>query len=294
MPKVTVIIPTYNAQEYIDIALQSVTHQTLTDWELIVSDDASRDATLEHVDRFKCIDDRITILQSSNNSGPGKARNRALSCAKGEWIAILDSDDWWENERLANLISYAEANGLDVVLDDLWLHKPDSAPRKWSEVSSTIEPYKGLLIEITDICKTPIAFLKVIVRKQYLDRSGVKWRDWRYSEDFGFLLEMAWSGAIIGMSPEALYHYRALRPGSLSQNSVELYYGIHQSANYYVKLLSSERTDSGETAMAIKFLKRRSQVAYRMYAARKLLNIVIPSATMRNQLLKTYHKFKEF
>ncbi len=100
MPKVSVVIPAYNAEKTIGCAIDSVLKQTFTDFELIVIDDCSKDNTYSIVYDLAQQDDRIVLLKNKENSGVSVTRNYGISEAKGEWIAFLDSDDLWKPEKL--------------------------------------------------------------------------------------------------------------------------------------------------------------------------------------------------
>jgi Glycosyltransferases involved in cell wall biogenesis len=115
-PKVSVITPAYKAARYIGQAIESVQAQTLTDWEMIIVDDASPDETTQVVQRY--LDDpRIQLLQNEQNMGAGYTRNRALDVAQGEWIAVLDADDWYAPQRLEKLVRFAEEWGVEMAAD---------------------------------------------------------------------------------------------------------------------------------------------------------------------------------
>lgn len=118
-PLVSVIIPTYNVEKYIEKAIQSVLDQTYPNIEIIVVDDGSTDHTVDVVRSFH--DERIKLFINERNMGPSYSRNRGIKEAKGEWIAFLDGDDWWDKERLEKLLNVAETYQADVVCDDLYL-----------------------------------------------------------------------------------------------------------------------------------------------------------------------------
>lgn len=92
-PVVSVITPAYNVAPYIGQCIESVQAQTLPDWEMIIVDDASTDDTVAVVQQYLG-DPRIRLLCNVQNLGPGGTRNRALEAAQGEWVAVLDADDW--------------------------------------------------------------------------------------------------------------------------------------------------------------------------------------------------------
>lgn len=102
---VSIIMPAYNAEKYIEQAIQSVLQQTYTDWELIVIDDGSSDNTVTILSKLAELDSRIVFLQNEENRGVSHTRNRAVLLAKGEWIAFLDSDDLWEPNKLEKQIA---------------------------------------------------------------------------------------------------------------------------------------------------------------------------------------------
>ena len=97
-PRVTVITPAYNATLYLPAALESALQQTVQDFEVIVVDDGSTDGTFEVAAEFARRDPRISVIRQENG-GIGSARNAALRTARGEWIALLDSDDMWLDRK---------------------------------------------------------------------------------------------------------------------------------------------------------------------------------------------------
>ena len=105
---VSIIMPSYNAGKYIEASINSVLNQTYKDWELIIIDDCSSDNTLEVIKTFT--DSRIRLLQNERNSGAAISRNYGLREAKGKWIAFLDADDTWKEEKLATQIKCMEEN----------------------------------------------------------------------------------------------------------------------------------------------------------------------------------------
>jgi glycosyltransferase involved in cell wall biosynthesis len=115
-PLVSVVIPTYNHARYLGRALQSVLNQTYANWEAIVIDNHSTDNTDEVLASFA--DPRITYLKIYNNGVIAASRNAGIHAAKGEWIAFLDSDDWWKVDKLR--VCFENVNeGVDLAYHDL-------------------------------------------------------------------------------------------------------------------------------------------------------------------------------
>lgn len=116
IPLVSVVIPTYNHACFLGRALQSVLNQTYTNWEAIVIDNHSTDNTHEVMASFT--DSRITYLKINNNGVIAVSRNAGIRAAKGEWIAFLDSDDWWTIDKLQVCLDCIN-DQVDLIYHDL-------------------------------------------------------------------------------------------------------------------------------------------------------------------------------
>ena len=108
MPKVSVILPTYNQERYISAAIESVLHQTYQDFEIIVVNDASSDGTIDCVQSYK--DSPIQLYSLKQNQGESAATNFGIQKAQGEWIAILHSDDVFALDKLEKQINFTQEN----------------------------------------------------------------------------------------------------------------------------------------------------------------------------------------
>ena len=104
-PLVSVIVPLYNHEKYIEQAIQSVVSQTYQSWELIIIDDGSSDLSVK---KARTYTDRRIHLYGQENQGAHHAINRGLSMAEGEYLAILNSDDKYEPERLSKMVAYMQ------------------------------------------------------------------------------------------------------------------------------------------------------------------------------------------
>lgn len=112
---ISVIVPCYNAEEYLLQCIESIRRQTYRNLEIILIDDGSVDQTPRICDELKQRDSRIIVLHKSNG-GVSQARNSGLAIAKGEYILFLDSDDWMDAEACENAITAAQRNKSDVVI----------------------------------------------------------------------------------------------------------------------------------------------------------------------------------
>lgn len=102
---VSIIMPVYNAEKTITRAIESIQRQTYKNWQLIIVNDGSKDATQEIIQK-KCTEDGRIKGYLIENSGPAQARNYALEHAKGKWIAFCDADDWFTEDALETMVTF--------------------------------------------------------------------------------------------------------------------------------------------------------------------------------------------
>ena len=128
VPLVSVIVPVYNGERTIERCVQSVLGQTLSDFELIVVDDASTDSTLARLARFN--DPRLSVLVQRENRGVSAARNRGIAAARADLICFLDSDDEYLPHKLQAVHEYFFTHGdVDVLVDSFETHYPSERGR---------------------------------------------------------------------------------------------------------------------------------------------------------------------
>ncbi|MFA5145949.1 MAG: glycosyltransferase [Candidatus Omnitrophota bacterium] len=188
---VSVIIPAYNCARYISEALDSVFYQTYRDFEVIVIDDGSTDGTIdilkkyaaEHPGKMSCI--------YQKNSGPGKARNRGIKEARGEYVAFLDSDDIWLPEKLkAQLDFFKKEPSLALVHSD-FMYFNNSGITKKSEFSSTAKRNFSGSAFYPLVKENFIRTSTVVVKKIVLEVLGAFDEDFFMSEDYDLWLRIA-------------------------------------------------------------------------------------------------------
>ncbi len=115
LPLVSVIMPAYNSETYIESAIRSIQEQTVENWELLVIEDGSKDGTAGLVAKLAAEDQRIRLLPNEQNMGTARSRNRGMDLCRGQYIAFLDSDDLWHPTKLEKQIALAEATGADIL-----------------------------------------------------------------------------------------------------------------------------------------------------------------------------------
>jgi glycosyltransferase involved in cell wall biosynthesis len=167
-PLVSVIIPTYNRAYCLDRTIQSVLDQTYVNWELIVVDNCSSDSTESLV--FSYGEPRIRLVKINNGGIIAASRNRGLRLASGDYVAFLDSDDWWLPQKLQISVEKLNA-GVDFVYHDLYLIT--SLPAKsliWSRVKT--RQVKSPVFQDLLSNGAAIANSSVVVRRNLLNEVG--------------------------------------------------------------------------------------------------------------------------
>ena len=137
MPKISVIVPVYNDQDYLEECVDSVREQTFPDWELILVNDGSTDGSGELCRTMAGEDCRIRVYDKANG-GVGSARNIGLDAADGEYVTFLDSDDSYLPEHLETLLQLTEDTGADVVASGMKLIRPDGTVEKEIRLSAGV------------------------------------------------------------------------------------------------------------------------------------------------------------
>ena len=213
MPQVSIIIAVLNGEQTIRKAIESAQRQTLRDLEIVVVDDGSTDSTQAIVTAMAAADTRIKLVTLPQNIGVGGARNAALAVATGEWITILDADDWYECVRLEKLLNAAFNLQADLVADNLKIYDHvrkqiiDETHHGWRDraMQLTAETFFN---QDNPLRRYPMGFLQPLVRRQFLiDHNIIYDPSHRVGEDFIFVSEILLQGARAYIIPEAYYVY---------------------------------------------------------------------------------------
>lgn len=225
-PLISVIIPAYNTEAYIAQSIQSALDQTLRNIEVIVVDDGSTDGTVAIAQQFQ--DDRLRVFVNEQNMGAAGARNRAIQAAQGEWIAVLDSDDWYAPERLECLLQVANAEQADMVADDLYfIQDGEDTPRSTLIRESGHELPSRQRIDPVFFVKTDVygqqglhlGLSKPLIKRSFLIHHGIEYDlGLRMGQDFWLYLKCLAIGARYVLISEPYYYYR-FRAGSLVKQS---------------------------------------------------------------------------
>ncbi len=210
MPKVSIIIPTYNAEKFIDSTIQSVIDQTYKDWELIIVDDCSKDNTRMILEEWQKKDTRIQLIFLDKNSGgPAHPKNVGILKATGKYIAYLDHDDEWMPEKLEKQVAVLENDPeIGLISCETTLMSPDGKLLEKRSIEKV--PDHGVFPEILShdfIFSNSSMMLPKIV----IDKLGNRDENPKIglAEDREFELRVAAAGYKFHVIHEPLFRYRS-------------------------------------------------------------------------------------
>lgn len=226
MTKVSVIIPVYKSEAYLDTCVQSILSQSYRDLELILVDDGSPDRCGAMCDAWAARDSRVRVIHKPNG-GVCSARNAGLDAAKGDYIAFVDSDDWLDPEMYAVMMAQVREYGCDVVMCDCVkehsgrpeLYTHDIRPGFYDRAALETEYFPHLLMmEHVEYPATISNWVMVFRRELAQDiryLTGV-----RYSEDLLFGAQLMYRAkSFCYLKGQAFYHYR-MNPASATHQFV--------------------------------------------------------------------------
>lgn len=229
-PLISVVLPVFNAEQYIREAIDSILRQTLSDFELILVEDCSSDNTKYIAENYAIQDSRIVLIKNDRNEGIVNALNKAVTMAKGKYIARMDGDDISHLKRFEKQLSFLEKEGLDIVGSQCIRFK--ESPEKGKKLDY---PCKHNICQIfmrkSNALAHPSWFGKATVFKQ------LGYRNIHTCEDYDFLIRAVLNGKKVGNIPGRYFYYRENANGISGQANVEQYL----TANFLSKCYKKKR-----------------------------------------------------
>lgn len=216
-PKISVIIPVFNAEKYLHKCLDSILLQTYKNLEIICVNDGSTDSSEQILDEYAQKDSRIIVL-NQQNSGQSIARNKGLEIATGEFVSFIDSDDWVSlslYQKFVNALKLVNSD-IDIYMfnADIFLKEQSLSDVKLKhvfELSAWKIKSENLLYSVAD-CSNPfdgnMSVCNKIYKKSYLESLNLKFEESLIFEDKVFHFESFLRTQKIYINNDALYHYR--------------------------------------------------------------------------------------
>ena len=220
--KVSVVIPVYKVERYIERCVRALMEQTLDDVEFLFVDDASPDGSMDIVRRVVAEYNRtVRFLVHEKNKGLPAARNTGLEAATGEYIYHCDSDDWPERTLLEKMVTAAEKADADFVYCDFFLSFSDKERymRQTSYSDSMEMLEKGFLAGMTKYN----VWNKLVRRKLYID-NGLRFPDGHTNGEDLLMVKTIRMANKVAYVPEALYHYNRTNENAITKTYSEKHF----------------------------------------------------------------------
>lgn len=224
MPKISIIIPVYNVQDYLAMCLDSVCYQSMKDIEIICVNDGSTDNSLAVLHAYKRRDKRIIIIDKENE-GSGVARNTGLEIARGEYVYFVDGDDWLEQDVLLKASKKADDESLDIVIfggNSCYVNGKGKIEKKSGGYSVDKLPKKYLNKVFSaddikkDIFKFPSTAWTKLYKRQFLIDNNILFQEIKVGQDQLPFFHSMITAERIALLPENLYCYRKNRKGAVT------------------------------------------------------------------------------
>lgn len=211
-PLISIVMPCYNSSKTIKESIESVIKQTYSNWELIIIDDFSSDGTVEIIKQYEKLG-KIKGYFKKENSGVANSRNIGINISTGGYIAFLDSDDLWENDKLAKQVKYMMINKISFTHTSV----------KYINFSGEYLPAENIPQEKISYSSLKfnniITTSSVMVKKKFL--AGIKMEDGDFHEDFLFWLELLKKNKISAHCVTNAYVTYRFQKGSKSANKIK-------------------------------------------------------------------------
>lgn len=227
--KVSVCVPVYNMERYLEECIDSLVAQSLKSIELVFVNDGSTDRSLEILDKYAREHSNIVIV-NQKNEGLGGARNKGIDIASGEYIGFVDADDKVSPYMYEKLLDAAEASKAEIAMCDVKIFPEGKKKNKW------YKPFKGV-IDADFLHKNTQPWNK-IVKKELLDK--INFRFYRKNGDGMFIILMLHANSIVSID-DPLYLYRAGHSSMSTSYKLDNFSISIESCELQIKMLESTR-----------------------------------------------------
>jgi glycosyltransferase involved in cell wall biosynthesis len=265
-PFISVVIPTYNSEDFITKTLEALCSQTYNNYEVIVSDDGSTDNTVGVVkSSFTKYPSRNKTLLTNKHEGPGAARNKGIEIAREDWVSFLDSDDLWNHNKLERVVEYILNNeGVDLVCHSLIVKDGSKEtlmdPSKY--FNNKIDPFLSIYRE------NSLYTSALTIKKSILYQAGLFDNRLPSAQDYDLWLRLGMINKIkMGFIDDSLATH-TIREGSISSNvEIRLQCMLEIGRKYYVELKKVSKVPIIEkirfegriySTVGLMFLRRRN------------------------------------
>lgn len=216
--KVSVIIPVYNVEMYLEKCIDSVINQIYKNIEIIIVNDGSTDNCEKIIKRYRNIDNRIIYVKQGNN-GLSSARNAGIKIATGEYVCFIDSDDWVSNKFVSNMIKTIKDNKSDIVICNMeYIYSNGRKKGNVPQINehNTVSNIEGLK-DLFNGEKFKFHAQNKLYRRRLFKENNIQFPEKMVYEDVFTTYKLFYKAKTISYLDEKLYYYLQSRPGSILQ-----------------------------------------------------------------------------
>ena len=217
-PMISVVMPVFNAEKYLDEAIESILNQTYKDFEFIIINDGSTDKSLKIIEKYKTQDERIVLI-SRENRGLIASLNEGIEKARGKYIARMDADDISLPQRFEKQVELVEIENLDICGGHYFLIQENSSIN-----GLILTPRSHDMCILSLVSKVPFAHPSVMMRKSFLDEQELKYgqSEYKFAEDFDLWMRLFKESAVFGNIDDVILKYRVINSSLSKVNSISL------------------------------------------------------------------------
>ena len=277
--KISVIVPVYNVEKYLEKCIDSIINQEYKNIEIILVNDGSTDKSIDICKKYKNIDDRIVLIDKKN-AGVSSSRNLGISLAKGDFIAFIDPDDWIEKDMLFNMYKKCNQGNFDMCICNYVIEYENF----YKKIDMKVPFSKKIFNDKSDIMKYIIASLissetlnqdegfmmgsicRILVKSSIIKENNILFdENITYSEDLLFLLKILLNTERLCIDDKTYYHYFQRENSAVNSYRKTYYDDVMKVYNKINEILSQEENTED-------IIYQRMDNAYYRYSMASILN----------------------
>lgn len=234
-PKVSILVPIFNVEKYLRQCLDSVVNQSLKDIEIICINDGSTDSSPEIIQGYAKNDSRFVVINKTN-SGYGDSMNKGLEKARGEYIGIVESDDWVDVDMFENLYDIAVKNDVDVVKSNFYFYSGTGDTNKKFQLVNRIDSEKVINpIETNSVFFPQAAIWTGLYKRSFLTKNSIAFLPTPGAsyQDTGFNFKVWASATKAYLTNDAYLHYRIDNDNSSVKSKGKIFAVVDEMTDMY-------------------------------------------------------------
>lgn len=288
-PLLSVIVPIYNVDLYLEKCLDSIRRQTYTDLQIILVDDGSTDTSPEICDKYRCMDNRIEVIHKKNG-GIVSARKAGISVATGKYATYVDSDDWIDNNMYEELIAQIEENEADIVTSGLYREYKNSCTQEGDNVSAGSYEWGKMQREIFPVLMYTgtfygaginIHFYNKVFKKELLLKNQMQINDKvRIGDDAALVYSCFMDAKKVVITHKCYYHYCMRTASSMDMGYGEEFEGFKMIYDFLKNKIQNHKKHVSVLEKQLNYLmlylfllKEPSRIIYAEDKGRALLGV---------------------